>query len=191
MYCENCGNKINDSDNFCEGCGKKIESNFDNISSKDRNKLKNKAWFRFFKLIYITAFSLSIVVFIFLSLKEIPEKSIDRERSFIKCDNGKKYFEEASSSYGYSDKLSIFNDQDARRLCAYTINYNDYLTKKNFSKNYEFHPVYTNPNYKEWLGYSFLSLVAILIFFKLVKFAFFYIAIGEKPNIEQEVKKIF
>ena len=50
MFCKNCGNKINENQNFCTECGLKVESN-NEVSRKNNSTLK---WFRvIFAVIFI------------------------------------------------------------------------------------------------------------------------------------------
>ncbi len=189
MHCQNCGEKLNNGSKFCETCGQKVDFN-SNKNLKSRSALKNKAWFRFLKVVYILMFSFFIIVFFVFSFVAIPKEKVDQELSTIKCDNGKSYYLEENniSIYTFNDELSSYSDEKAKILCKYnTLNYFKY-SSNNISKNYEFYPVYIKPNYGEWLGYSFLSLMGILIFFKLIKITFFYIVIGEKPQWKSEFK---
>ena len=50
---------------------------------------------------------------------------------------------------------------------------------------------YSHGSYSEAFWYSFLTLTIWITILKLVKIAFLYIAIGEKPQWKNEFKKIF
>jgi hypothetical protein len=49
-------------------------------------------------------------------------------------------------------------------------------------------PVYINPNYGGWFGYSVLALFVVWLVLKIIK-VFFYIATGNKPKAS-EFKKL-
>ena len=54
MYCENCGNKLDESDKFCTKCGHSITLTQAKASAQQVAFLLNeKWWWRLFKVIYI------------------------------------------------------------------------------------------------------------------------------------------
>lgn len=58
MYCENCGNKIEENHKFCTKCGQSIDSvNVNGISSKQiHSTVDEKWWHRLLKVIYIIGY---------------------------------------------------------------------------------------------------------------------------------------
>lgn len=53
MFCEKCGNKIEESSKFCEKCGNKIIPEIKKITNQAmKPDFENKWWFRFMKVAY-------------------------------------------------------------------------------------------------------------------------------------------
>lgn len=58
MFCEHCGNKINNSDKFCTKCGKSVTSS----RSNPPLALNDKWWHRLLKVLYATAYLPLLIV---------------------------------------------------------------------------------------------------------------------------------
>lgn len=191
MFCENCGHKIKDENNFCQNCGtsatnKTIEKTKDFSSSKHLN-LEKKAWFRTLKVFYILFILLVLGGIIAMSISSIPRKTLNGDVSSIVCDNGKSYAPNKNQIYVYGSQkeLDSYDDEKARILCKYdSLNFYAH-TNEFIGKNYQFKPFYNKAEgIGSWLGYTGLAFLIAIIVFKLIKIVFFYIAIGEKPKIK-------
>lgn len=54
MFCEKCGNKIEESSGFCEKCGNRVIQEKSRIKTQsDTSELENKWWYRLMKVAYI------------------------------------------------------------------------------------------------------------------------------------------
>jgi DNA-directed RNA polymerase subunit RPC12/RpoP len=63
MFCEKCGNKINESDRFCDKCGSDVLFKEKGIESKnEKSNYEYKWWFRLAKVIYIFFYLLLIPI---------------------------------------------------------------------------------------------------------------------------------
>ena len=65
MFCEKCGNKINEFDKFCNKCGSNVlfeESVIENVDYK--SKPEYKWWFRLAKVIYIFFYIILVPILI-------------------------------------------------------------------------------------------------------------------------------
>ena len=63
MFCEKCGNKIDESSKFCEKCGNRFiqeESRFE--THPDKSELENKWWLRLMKVAYIILYIILIPI---------------------------------------------------------------------------------------------------------------------------------
>jgi hypothetical protein len=193
MFCINCGKKISEKDTFCAECGLEIEKERSTTENKQmRNKLEHRAWYRFLKVIYLLALTLSFVSIIGLAWVVKPERTLDGELSTIACDNGKLYAPAKNNIWTYGDTLDSTDDKHARILCKYdTLDFYNYRYSNEFiAKNYTFKPVYNEGDYGTWFLYVLVALTVTWLIFKVIKIAFFYIAIGNKPSVEDFKKFI-
>jgi len=219
IFCTNCGQKLSDKANFCSECGTPAKNNQVPHTLKDHPKktigdLEQKAWYRFLKVIYLLLFIFAMLatVSISWSIKPKPQRS-------IACNNGKNYVLTdyvltengiqligtgnifASSSLNYPNCIDIasqrerilceIEDERARILCKYgTLDFhNDRYFNEFIAKNYTFKQVYITSDYCSWIAYSLLALAIVWLVLRIIKLAFFYIAIGHKPKVE-DFKKI-
>lgn len=80
--------------------------------------LEKKAWYRFFKLLYVFAYVLAVSVVLLIGYSELPTEYIDSHNSVIRCANGKEYSAGASSIYATgSGQLDASDDVKATKLC--------------------------------------------------------------------------
>lgn len=195
MFCENCGTNIGDRDKYCIKCGSAVAIK-NNISKQDlpNDQPENKAWFRFLKVLYIIVYLVVMLGAIAISLVTKPHAVIDNNLSTIKCDNGNIYQLNKNNLYIYSDdnNLNDTADKHARILCKYdTLNYYSNLySNENIPKNYTFNPVFINPNYSDWLWYSFVGLLILWLGLKLIKVTALYIILGSRSDWKKELIKI-
>ena len=57
MFCENCGNKIQDGHKFCIKCGHLATENLSRSSEKSQNTNNNERWWhRLLRVLYIVAY---------------------------------------------------------------------------------------------------------------------------------------
>ena len=198
MFCINCGKKISGKEDFCTECGAPINKE-DTIQSsqkhvlmqRTRGDLEHKPWYRFLKVLYLVIFILSFLSVVGIAWSEKPRRTIDGELSSIACDNGKYYAPSKNSIWIIGDSLDYTDDNHARILCKYdTLDFYSYRYSNEFiAKNYTLKPVYTKTDYGSWLAYSFLGLAIVWLVLRIIKSAFFYVAVGSKPKLE-DFKKI-
>jgi hypothetical protein len=195
MFCTSCGQKISDKADFCTECGASIKNNkiphTEHHNKKTRGDLEQRAWYRFLKVIYLLFFISAILATIGISWAEKPRRTIDGNLSSIACDNGKYYAPAKNSIWVIGDTLDYTDDKHARILCKYdTLDFYNYRYSNEFiAKNYVFKPIYEKTDYVSWIAYSLLAIVIVWLVLRIIKLAFFYIAIGHKPKIE-DFKKI-
>lgn len=144
--------------------------------------LENKAWYRFLKVVYIVAIVTAILAIGGLSWALKPTKVIDYEKSYFKCNNGQSniYLLGKNNIYlDYSDAMYDTDDRRAKSTCSddKTIGFVP------DEKNYTLTIVHKNSySYTSWLGYTIGAFFVLWLLFKLINVAFFYIAVGKKPN---------
>ncbi len=197
MFCTNCGKKVSDNTTFCTECGAETkkaattENNNHVTPRRSRSDLEHKAWYRFLKVAYLLAFGIVLIFVVGLAWEEKPERTLDGELSSIACDNGKFYAPSKNSIWVIGDSLDSTDDKHARILCKYdSLDFYNYRYSNEFiAKNYTFKPVYDEADYGTWFFYVLIALVIIWLIFKAIKLAFFYIAVGSKPRLE-DFKKI-
>jgi predicted nucleic acid-binding Zn ribbon protein len=188
MHCENCGNKIETFDKFCTKCGHAVAQLKKN---EKRTNLEQKAWYRAFKIVYILAVIIVLVIISIIAWSAKPERTIDGYKSTITCDNGASYAPSKNGIYIYGDTLTLSEESNIKVLCAY--NSTDYYSHNGYliGKNYTFNTVYEDTNSGSWFLYSVLAYLIALLVFKLIRISFFYIAIAEKPRWGEEYSKFF
>lgn len=187
MYCEKCGNSIEEHDKYCDKCGSLIE----NIKhAKTGAKMpEQKAWYRLLKVLYIILFILSILIAGVVSIAAIPKKYLDTNLSTIKCDNGKVYSISKNNIFALSSGLTSYEDKNARILCQYdTLDYyNPRYSNQKINLNYAFSPSYVNPDYSSWLAFSLIGFAATWLFLKLIRIGVLYITVGKKPVWKKDI----
>lgn len=63
MYCENCGNQLQESDKFCTKCGTVIHYNQQHKEIlENRVSLSDKLWYRFLKVVYIILYAFVLLI---------------------------------------------------------------------------------------------------------------------------------
>ena len=152
-----------------------------------REDLEEKAWYRFLKVVYIVAIVLSILIAGVFSWVAKPTQVVDYDKSYFKCNNDPNniYLLGKNNIYlNYNDVLYGTDDDKAKSTC-----HDDKTT--NFipvEKNYTLTIMHKNSySYTQWLGYTALAFFGIWVFFKLISVAFFYIAVGKKPNFSKDL----
>lgn len=188
MKCKNCKKDNNLDAQFCKNCGENILTNTAELSemTDSRKKLEKKPLYRAIKVVYIFLFCISLLILIASTYLTIPEKSIDRDNSSIACYSGKSYSPLKNNIYisSYSNELDYSDDKDARILCKYdTLAFYSHKYE-DIEKNYTYIVKYEVIKYGEWFGMISASLFGILMLGYLSKVIFFYVIIGEKPDIK-------
>src|SRR5262249_2025330 len=82
----------------------------------DIGELEKKAWFRFFKLCYVSVYVLSVCAVAFLSYDSLPTKYVDDWD--IHCSDGRTAPTRENSIYPIDGQISPDEDSKARQLCA-------------------------------------------------------------------------
>lgn len=150
-------------------------------------ELEGRAWFRFLKVIYIVGIVISILVVGVFAWSLKPTQVVDYDKSYFKCNNDPDniYLLGKNNIYlNYSDVLYDTDDRRTKSTCRNdkTI---DFIPDE---KNYTLTIAHKNSySYKSWLGYTALAFFGVWLFFKLVSTAFFYIAVGKKPNFSKNL----
>lgn len=85
MYCENCGKKINDNDQFCTDCGKKIELESEVVPENHEGLKENipkKRKLRIVLLVILSLFFISGIIFVYSKWVSIQTKtSVESEET--------------------------------------------------------------------------------------------------------------
>ena len=190
IFCHKCGKKLETQDEFCQSCGVKISINNDgkNLSSNKglkRADLEKKTWYRALKVLYVGGIVIVVFGIAIISWSQRPLKLLDGYNSLIICDTGKSYVPEKNNInlYNWQTDLSYSNDEDARILCKYDTTNFYYHSSEFISKNYTFTPVYEKVEYNSWIGYTISAFFIFWILNYLIKIIFFYILLGDKPEI--------
>ena len=189
MHCENCGNKLDNSDKFCTKCGTPVQLEGKEHISK-HSASEEKWWYRLLKVAYILLYVGSIGIVCIVAFSTMPHRTLDGNLSTIQCNNGKSYAPAENSIYVYGDSLSSYDDKNARILCAYDrTNYYSYTAPA--YKNYTFVPSYNEADYGSWYFYSLLALFITWTILKLIRLGVQYVAFGSKPRWQKEFKKLY
>lgn len=184
-FCHKCGKGSEMGDQFCQSCGAQVtqEKTVRKSHNPKRVELEKKAWFRGIKVLYIVAIGIAILAIGGASLSSKPTRNLDGEKSSIACNNGKFYAPAKNSIWVIGENLDSTDDEHARILCKYdTLAF--YSHSEYIEKNYTFNPAYKDSEYGSWMGYTVLAFFILWVLSYLVKIGFFYIAIGEKPEIK-------
>jgi hypothetical protein len=65
MFCEKCGNKIEESSKFCEKCGNRASQEiYRDESHYNKSELENKWWLRLMKVAYVILYIMLIPILI-------------------------------------------------------------------------------------------------------------------------------
>lgn len=146
-----------------------------------KRQLENKPWFRFLKVVYIVAIIISVCSIGIFSWAMKPQKVIDYDKSYYQCHNDRDhiYILEKNKMYLSSDTFLRTEDSIARFNCRDDKSINIKPVDKNYDLNVIHKYDYGHGN---WLGYTLLALFIMWVIFRLISIAFFYIAIGEKPQ---------
>ena len=185
IFCHKCGSKLEKEQDACVSCGANVSIKLNDIETSsatqnsNRINLETKVWYRALKVFYITVISVLFCIIAGIHWSSVPSKTINDKKSSIVCGNGKSY------APG-QNQMDSYDDNKARILCKYnTLNFYSY--SEYIEKNYVFIPIYDEPGYEDWMkwfkGVSFSFLILWLVAY-LIKIGFFYIFIGEKPQIK-------
>lgn len=133
MYCEKCGNKLDDDSKFCDKCGTIIE-NVDNTSNIDTNKKKNNALKKIILMLSCTILVIIlIVVGVALNRNRYNEKTEEYEQEIYEESNkrivatynsGKITDEEFKIYYKmFADNLSYedYDENEIPKIIVYKV----------------------------------------------------------------------
>lgn len=156
-----------------------------NSKKLTKESLEDKAWFRFLKVIYILSFLLAITAILFTAWSYKPYKVIDGSETKFGCIYGTDLL----------DKLQ------ARKITSISSNFDGYINNEHnqseiLNKLLGFCSTNYSPGginfggFKEKTQYSWalvleiiiIGLLSTIVFFEIVKKAFFYIIIGKKAE---------
>jgi len=194
IFCHKCGSKLEKEQDACVSCGANVSIKLNDIETSsttqnsNRINLETKVWYRALKVFYIAVISVLFCIIAESHWFSVPSKTINDKKSSIVCGNGKSYApgQTQINIWRFEKELDSYDDNKARILCKYdTLNFYSY--SEYIEKNYVFIPGYDEPGYEDWMkwlkGVSFSFLILWLVTY-LIKIGFFYIFIGEKPQIK-------
>ncbi|MBA3047054.1 hypothetical protein KKC83_03035 [Patescibacteria group bacterium] len=162
--------------------------------------LNKKWWYRLLKICYIFCFLTAVIIFLFgVYFIFVPIKTFDNNKSYILCDNERKFnLEENNILLGSNGYISLSNDKKFKLLCSYDPNDPTIINngKISFSqlmfeskiapktKNYQLISFYKSVgNLEIAFLYLFTGLFVILITFEIIKRIFYYVLLGSvNPN---------
>jgi uncharacterized membrane protein len=133
MYCENCGNKIQEGYIFCTKCGNKTDHNSNmNLSEKTPIISNDRWWKRLLKVLY---------VFLYLQvLWIIPAVWIENKSSYVGYYLGQSQYEDTYGQAFWYALLTLVIFVVITRLIKITVLYVAMGVKPNWKK--EFRKIY-------------------------------------------------
>src|SRR5262250_1051014 len=87
----------------------------------DIGELEKKAWFRFFKLCFVSVYVLSVCAVLFLSYDSLPSKYVDCWD--IHCSDGRTAPTRENSIYPIDGQITPDEDSKARKICEHQISH--------------------------------------------------------------------
>ena len=152
-----------------------------NKSMKTITELNSKAWYRLLKVIYVLIF-IPIFVLAFFSGSIATKPEIDNKKSFVKCDDGKVFtLEESVVFLRYGPYVDSIDNLTLIRKCSPASSFRPLVESYGgiqVDKNYELTIIYAQRNWPKTIVISFLSLIATIFVFELLKRIFYYIVLG-------------
>jgi len=167
----------------------------------DIGELEKKAWFRFFKLCFVSVYVLSVCAVLFLSYDSLPSKYVDYWD--IHCSDGRTAPTRENSIYPIDGQISPDEDSKARKLCEHQISApslppgfvveqmpplppgsnRETAARRNFipdEKNYSLVPQYaTRGSYKEAAQNFILGLGIVVLLGEFIRRSFLYVVAGK------------
>ena len=167
----------------------------------DIGELEKKAWFRFFKLCFVSVYVLSVCAVLFLSYDSLPSKYVDYWD--IHCSDGRTAPTRENSIYPIDGQITPDEDSKARKLCEHQISApslppgfvveqmpplppgsnRETAARRNFipdEKNYSLAPQYaTRGSYKEAAKTFILGLGIVILLGEFIRRSFLYVVAGK------------
>ena len=150
---------------------------------KTTSELNRKWWYRLLKVLY-TLFAIFVVIIAILLIFDTTQASFDDKASYVKCDDGRQFPVDKIGMY--SDYVGLDNDKSFRFWCATTITdgvdgkkkyvYNDGVAPS--TKNYTFIAKDKPRDWPATIGYSLLSVLAVVAITEIIRRIFYYIILG-------------
>ena len=138
----------------------------------DIGELEKKAWFRFFKLCFVSVYVLSVCAVLFLSYDSLPSKYVDYWD--IHCSDGRTAPTRENSIYPIDGQITPAEDSKARKLCAGA----PWEDEKNYS--YSLVPQYaTRGSYRKAAQNFILGLGIVILLGEFIRRSFLYIVAGK------------
>lgn len=139
--------------------------------------LDTKVWFRALKVIYIFCYFTAFSLILLLGYSMKPYKSIDTDKSVIRCTNG-KIFRAGKNGVliidGNPPYLYSADDEKARKSCASNTSF--LPDEKNYSLDVKYETI---NSWSSVFSFILIAIPIVIVIFEIIKRVFLYVTIGK------------